>query len=452
MAARGVSCYVTYRILWMVRKKTVLRCVLLALMMAGCSGLRAPGAPSRKQAEHPLLVAYFPQWGLHNTPRYTAKTLAESGGAEMLDQVNYAQGSPKDGRCSLAEPAVDLDYNFAASESVNGKADDPSSKFRGNFHQLAELKRRYPRLKILISLEGSAQYFANDALPEHRESFVASCMKLFIEGRFAEGVHQPGLFDGIDVDWEYPKTGEAENYVGLLQEFRRQMDAYRPGLQLTVAVGPSPKMYPGVSMSDVSRYVNRVGVMNYDYAGPWSRTTSMIAPLYPSSDDPTEGGSVDGSLRQYQEAGVATGKLLMGLPFYGYGWEQVRRGGDGLYQQGEPIHEDKPYNYVAGLMARSTVHRLGPSQAPWLYDGSSFWTYEDAISIAYKVDYVEHHRLGGVMIWELSGDTADGTLLRAAYGRLLHPVPVNGVEVGMGGTAAENIGEPAGVPADTRTY
>ena len=408
-----------------------LRLMLVALLLAGSSGMRAPGAQSQKQREHPLLVAYFPQWGLHSEPKYTVRQLAQSGGAAQLDQLNYAQGSPKDGACSLADPQADIGYAFPADESVDGRDDSPTSAFRGNFHQLEELKHRYPHLKVLISLEGSAQFFANDALPEHRQSFVTSCMKLFIEGRFAPGVHKPGIFDGIDLDWEYPKAGEAENYIGLLREFRRQLDAYKPGLQLTVAVGPSPRMYPGVAMTEVSRYVDRIGVMNYDYAGPWSKTTSMIAPLYPSSDDPTAGGSVDGSLQQYQDAGIAPGKLLMGLPFYGYGWEQVEKGNDGLYQQGQPIHEDKPYNYVAGLMAHSVTHRVPQSQAPWIYDGNTFWTYDDAVSIAYKVDYAQHHRLGGMMVWELSGDDASGTLLRAAYTQLTHP-EVHGAGLGEG--------------------
>ena len=49
--------------------------------------------------------------------------------------------------------------------------------------------------------------------------------------------------------------------------------------------------------------------------------------------------------------------------------------------------------------------------APWLFDGSTFWTYDDEISISAKLDYAKRQALGGVMIWELSGDTPDGKLL-----------------------------------------
>jgi chitinase len=50
--------------------------------------------------------------------------------------------------------------------------------------------------------------------------------------------------------------------------------------------------------------------------------------------------------------------------------------------------------------------------APWLFDGSTFWTYDDEISIAAKLEYAKQQALGGVMIWELGGDTLDGKLLK----------------------------------------
>ena len=40
---------------------------------------------------------------------------------------------------------------------MNGRRDNPRSPFRGYFHQLKELKLRYPHLKILISLEGAQE-------------------------------------------------------------------------------------------------------------------------------------------------------------------------------------------------------------------------------------------------------------------------------------------------------
>ena len=42
--------------------------------------------------------------------------------------------------------------------------------------------------------------------------------------------------------------------------------------------------------------------------------------------------------------------------------------------------------------------------APWLYNGTTFISYEDEESIYYKSEYIKLNGLGGAMIWELSED------------------------------------------------
>ena len=365
------------------------------------------------------MVGYFPQWGIYDKQPYYVKALVTNGSARRLDQINYSQGAVGGGRCSLADVNADLNTAFTAETSVNGLADDPDSAFRGYFHQLQELKRRYPRLKVLISLEGKAADFAEDAKPENRRAFVASCVDMFIRGHFAPGVSKPGLFDGIDVDWESPQAGDAENFRALLQEFRQQMDAIRPGLRLAIAVDEAPDTLTGTDFAAVAKLVDQVGVMNYDYAGPWSKTTGFLAPLFA----PTKHSlSIERSIASYKRAGVPEHKLLMGVPFYGYGWEAVSSANNGLFQPGRAVHGDRPYRYIRTLSAPFATYRDPRSQAPWRFDGETFWTYEDPISVRWKVSYARHQRLGGVMIWELSQDTADAELLSMVYRSLHHPL------------------------------
>ncbi len=363
---------------------------------------------------HPVTVGYFPQWGIYNDPPYYVKDLVRNGGVRMLDQINYAQGFVTGGRCSVADPHADLELTFSARDSVSGRADSPDARFRGNLHQLQLLKRRYPHLKLLISLEGKAASFAQDARPENRTAFVTSCVDTFLRGHLAPGIDVPHLFDGIDVDWEYPDAEDAENFLALLTEFRRQMDALRPGLRLTIAVGPSPNMYSGTDFVAVSRLVDQVGLMSYDYTGPWNRTTGFLAPLFPSPGAQHQ-GNIDHSIAAYEAAGVPADRLLIGIPFYGYSWTAVEDTNDGLFQPGESDHEDRSYRYIQALGKDFTARRDPHSGAPWLFDGETFWTYDDPVSIELKGHYAVDHHLGGIMIWELSGDTADARLLRQAH-------------------------------------
>ncbi len=419
------------------------------------AGARTHSTPQRSRLQpsvtHGLIVGYFGQGSVYD--HFYVKNLVTSGAAAQLDQINYSQGFVTGGRCSVADPNADLNFNFTAQDSVDGKADSPATPFHGNFHQIAELKRIHPGLKVLISLEGRAADFAADAQPAARAAFVASCIDIFIRGHLTASPNvasgtpdQPSLFDGIDVDWEYPGAGDAGNFLALLTELREAMDAVRPGLRLSIAVGPSPHMYPGVDMGEVSHIVDQIGIMNYDYTGPWSQTTGFLAPLYTEDG---HGGSVERSILDFKEAGVPPSRLLMGLPFYGYGWKAVGESGAGLFQRGQSIRGDRPYSYLQTLLLpvpqtgpgltsptqlpessaspdqpssppsapsprTYVLHRDPRSHAPWLYDGDTFWTYEDPISIGYKTSFAAEQQLGGIMAWELSQDAPDAALLKAA--------------------------------------
>ena len=72
-------------------------------------------------------------------------------------------------------------------------------------------------------------------------------------------------------------------------------------------------------------------------------------------------------------------------------------------------------------VAGSTLYRDERTQAPWIFNGDTFWTFDDPTSIRFKVNYSRQQRLGGVMIWELSGDMPDASLLSAAYRQLRMP-------------------------------
>ena len=370
---------------------------------------------------HPIVVGYFPEWGLTYDQPYYVKTLISNGSAKMLDQINYSQGSVANGRCSVSDRKAALNMLYTRQNSVNGKSDDPSSPFRGYYHQLQELKRRYPKLKVLISLEGDSANFSKDARPENRRAFVASCIDTFLRGHFAPGISEPGVFDGFDIDWESPTKSEAADFVALIAEFRHQMDRLRPGLRLSIAVGDAPEMLPGTDFAAVGTLVDQFGIMNYDYTGPWNPTTGFIAPLFSNRMDPRHSNSVQRSIASYRAAGVPVEKMLMGLPFYGYSWSDVEDTNNGLFQEGKGVRDDQPYRYIRALSASSAVYREPRSKAPWLFDGDTFWTYDDATSIGYKISYAIYSRLAGVMIWELSGDTSDAELLGAIHRSLLHP-------------------------------
>jgi chitinase len=133
-------------------------------------------------------------------------------------------------------PARDLTHIFYAFGEIRDDGqvgvDNPGT----NFDELKKLKAGNPHLKLAISIGGwtGSGRFSNVALTDSsRRLFTQSAIDLFIN-------KQPGLFDGIDIDWEFPVAGgmegnierpaDRENFTLLLATLREMLDAAGSGI------------------------------------------------------------------------------------------------------------------------------------------------------------------------------------------------------------------------------
>ena len=379
------------------------------------------------------IVGYFTEWGVYRRD-YHVKNIVTSGSANILTAINYAfAGIGDDLKSKILDPYADFNKRYDADESVDGVADTVAQPLKGNFNQLKKLKAMYPNIKVLISIGGwsESDKFSDAALPENRVDFVGSCIDMFIKGNFdpANGVVQAGIFDGIDIDWEYPaargatdnfRSEDTQNFTALLAEFRSQLDAIDPNLLLTVATPASEEYYGKIELNKIHPYLNWINIMTYDFHGSWepSGPTNHHANLYASSSDPSIlPMSADGSVQGYLAAGVPAEKIILGVPFYGKGWASVSNVNNGLYQDAGRIPRG---TWEKGSEDYKVLKNKGypgfwddESKAYWIYNGNTFWTYDNERSIDSKMKYINAQSLGGVMFWELSGDDADGTLVHA---------------------------------------
>jgi chitinase len=411
-------------------KTARLLCVLILLSSFPLLSQAFPGQSAQPYPAASRVVGYFPQWGLYGGyvfGGYFVKNVITTGSATRLTHLNYAFANVVNSQCASFDTWADYQDPLPADETVDGKADSlAANAFVGNFHQLQELKRLYPDLHIVISIGGGSadpNAFSIAASPENRESFVKSCIDMYIHGNFAPGIHEPGIFDGIDIDWEYPATSADEtNFTALLKEFRKQLDAIRPSMTLSIAAPAGSWAYQFIDLPTIQHIVSHFNLMTYDFDGPWNYTTGFVAPLYQSSLDPDPTNNANFSVESYLAMGIAPEKIVFGVPFYGYEWGGVPNLNHGLFEAGTPEGYGNEYNYIVSIASTYQKFRDPITQAPWLYDGNNFWTYDDPRSLAFKMDYVRKHHLGGVMIWEISGDMPDGLLLQTlVHG--LRPLP-----------------------------
>ncbi|GIE84696.1 glycoside hydrolase family 18 protein [Actinoplanes regularis] len=401
-------------------------------------------APTPAQAHNSnssyVKVGYFTQWGIYGRDFQLAK-VQKSGAAARLTHLNYAFGPvTADGVCASADPWADWQTPFSDANSVDGAGDVAGQPIAGNLNQLAELKKKNPRLRVLISLGGwtGSAYFSDAALTDaSRKKLVASCVSLWLKGDLPglpAGV-AAGIFDGVDLDWEWPgsdgnagnvvRPEDKRNFTLLAAEFRAQLDrlgkANRRHYDLTAFLPAAPaKIAAGFETGKIFKYLDFGTLQGYDFHGTWEpRTNQQSALRVPGGAPDNPDFSAENAVNAWLAGGAPKRKLVLGLPYYGQGWTGVTGGGSGLFQ---PAAGPAPGVFGAGtedwktlknLPAQGyTVHRDPRAGHAWLFDGNTFWTYDDPAALLQKTLYIRMRGLGGAMMWSLDGDDENATLTR----------------------------------------
>ena len=91
-------------------------------------------------------------------------------------------------------------------------------------------------------------------------------------------------FNGIDLDWEYPgvRGGTPEDQDNFTKLIFSLSSILRPrGHSLSLAVASNPRVaHSGYEASLISKYVDFITVLAYDYHGAFDPQTGHNAPLF----------------------------------------------------------------------------------------------------------------------------------------------------------------------------
>lgn len=399
---------------------------VMMLLMAGCADVQEPDEevvvdvladwvkPESDGAKRS--VGYFTSWSV-----YARGINFSDVDPELLTHINYAFANLNpDGTIVLGDSYADTEITFP--DAWGGAETEP-----GLFGQMKYLKTLNPKLKTLLSVGGWtwSTNFSDVAADEaSRKQFAASAVEFCTKYDF----------DGIDIDWEYPVEGgndikhrpeDKENYLELIKEVRRafikQQQIDGKYYLITIAALADKSFTETTELPEMLKYLDFINLMTYDFHGAWDDYTGHNAPLYSSDETGHEKSdvSIDSAVKAFIDAGVDPADMNLGLGFYGRGWINVEStDNNGLNQNasvskktgyGFGTWEANVYDYCD--LAENYIGQNGfecyfddTAKVPYIFDGSTFISYDDEESITIKLDYAEKMGIGGTMFWEFHGD------------------------------------------------
>ncbi len=390
-----------------------------------------------------VVGAYFPEWGVYDR-NFSADKIpvaninhllygfipicggdgindsAKSSGA--LESLKRAcQGRP-DYTVAIHDPWAALQK---PQQGVTGW-DDP---YKGNYGQLMAMKKAHPDLKILPSVGGwtlSDPFYQMDN-KVLRDRFVASVKDFLTTWK---------VFDGVDIDWEFPGGGgentklgnpqtDKATYTALMHDLRQMLNELSAETgrtyELTTAIGAGKDKIEDVDYSTAQQYIDHIFLMSYDFYGAWSNTElGHQTALYGASWKPDTNYTTDNAVKAMLEQGVQPGKIVVGAGMYGRGWTGVHGyTGDNPFTGTAtgPI----PGTWESGIVDyRQIVNQMlgkpgweykydEAAEAPYVFNKSTgeLVTYDNARSVMAKGKYVQNKNLGGLFAWSIESDNGD---------------------------------------------
>ena len=342
------------------------------------------------------VVCYFTNWALYR----------QGPGKFLPDDIDYTL-------------CTHINYGFAVldPDSLLMIPHDEYADIQKNFYKdIVSLKEK--GVKVLIALGGwndseGDKYSRMVSSKESRDKFVMEAVKFIEEWGF----------DGLDLDWEYPKCwqvdcslGPEEDKEGFSSLVKELSDVMKPkGLILSAAVSPSKSVIDvAYDVPVLNTYLDFINVMTYDFHGYWDRRTGHVSPLF--NTDGNDQFTTNFSMNYWAQLGAEKQKLVMGLPMYGQAFSLANPGENGLNSavigRGEPGEFTRAGGFLAYYEICRKIQTEGwnvvkdpwGNTGPYVFKDDQWASYDDVDMVRKKSKYINQNDFGGAMIWALDLD------------------------------------------------
>uniref|UniRef100_A0A1B0DN92 chitinase n=1 Tax=Phlebotomus papatasi TaxID=29031 RepID=A0A1B0DN92_PHLPP len=320
-------------------------------------------------------------------------------------------GIDPNGTIAIRDKYLDLEENYGL----------------GNLRKVSKLKEINPKLKTLASVggwtEGSAAFseVAND--PEKRKKFARDALDFL----------QKYNFDGLDLDWEYPRQREGsretdrEAFTLLVKDLHRLL--HPRGLLLTALVSSVEPIAEGsYEIPQITRYLDFIKLKTLDMHGAWDAIIGFNSPLYERSGE--EGVdkylNANAAVSFWLKSGVPSEKLILGVPLFGRGFKMVSEDQNTAGSPHAGPSDPGPHTTDPGIMGYNELcekrltenwkdHWSEEQLVPYTTWKDQWIGYDNEESVSIKARYVRKYKLGGIMAGAIEMDDFKGFCGRGTF-------------------------------------
>ncbi len=232
------------------------------------------------------------------------------------------------------------------------------------FRQITE-KAHFHKVRVFLSLGGGSgpPHLAPLMVADRRGKLVADLVDMAVRYNF----------DGIDVDIENDLINA--DYAPLVYALAVELKAKKKLMTAALATWNNHLLHDSTLL-----LYDFINIMSYDRTGPWNLNR-------PGQHSPFS--MVQNDFNYFnQNRKIPAEKLFIGLPFYGYGF-------------GSGVPQSLPYKSIISTYPSSeNTDSVSVAQGGTMY-------YNGMPTIRQKVRFAIDNKAGGVMIWQLLGDSKD---------------------------------------------
>ncbi|KAL3277279.1 hypothetical protein HHI36_012629 [Cryptolaemus montrouzieri] len=361
--------------------KAIIALCVLSFLVAGCSAAN--------------VVCYFSSWAVY--------------------RQGYGKFSPQNIDPNLCTHILYTFIGLNPDGSVNIL--DPQAAIVDNeFQDAVNLKSQNKDLKVLVSMGGY-----NENSYTYSEVFGNPTLRAYFVQNVVNFLNQYG-FDGFDLSWEYPNSrggipSDIQNLVLVLNELKAALGDRTLSIAGAGLVSGIDDYY---DVPSVSKVVDMINVMSYDYHGSYDQRAGHPSGLYASSLDVTDVQitlNVNSTITHWVLKGADKSKINVGLVTYGRGYTLANAAQNGLYAPTIGDSAAGPYTATPGMMGYNEICQFDQNwqyvfdneqRVPHIINGNQWIGCEDINSLTEKAQYVKDNSLGGVAIWSLDTDDFNG--------------------------------------------